>query len=518
MGFKQTGKFTLLAAAEIQESARETYKRNIPDNPETFVFIKNVIGYDFKKLSESLGGIDIVIGGPPCQGFSNANRQKNHLISLNNALVKEFFRAIKEIQPKAFVMENVNMLESNTHRFYDSEKDHDVITALIEKGYKIPLKEDKLFITKDAINEFDILSTVSDCKKVQAFLLPKKLFQLLHTMKKHKGNKERLKSFLEKNSKTLTKKIDEYYNSAKAEDVLAQWNCRKLKHIREAISSIESVANCVELSELIELQKNMLAALEIYQNKLIGDFLRTDSGTIVFKTNSYAVIDYVSAILGDDYFQRGATVNAKWCGVPQERKRHIVIGIHRREGAEPIIAFPTEDPASKIYTVKDAIYDLKDCEVCYDLPCLPVPYSPTEDISSYAQQMREGSETVKNHIATNTTPTAKKRFNAIEPGHNFHSLSQEMKSTYSKPERTQNTIYLKLDPQKPSDTVVNVRKSMWIHPTLSRAISVREAARLQSFPDTFEFWGSKGSQYQQVGNAVPPLLSKAIAEKLLQLI
>ena len=55
---------------------------------------------------------------------------------------------------------------------------------------------------------------------------------------------------------------------------------------------------------------------------------------------------------------------------------------------------------------------------------------------------------------------------------------------------------------------------MWIHPTLNRAISVREAARLQTFPDSFVFCGSKDKQYQQVGNAVPPIMAKSIAKKL----
>ena len=101
LGFKQTGKFELVAAAEINPNARATYKANIPDNPDDFTFIDNVIGCDFRALSCRLGGIDIVIGGPPCQGFSNANRQKNQLINMNNALVKEYFRAIKEIRPIA---------------------------------------------------------------------------------------------------------------------------------------------------------------------------------------------------------------------------------------------------------------------------------------------------------------------------------------------------------------------------------------------------------------------------------
>ena len=55
---------------------------------------------------------------------------------------------------------------------------------------------------------------------------------------------------------------------------------------------------------------------------------------------------------------------------------------------------------------------------------------------------------------------------------------------------------------------------MWIHPTKDRAISVREAARLQTFPDSFVFCGTKDKQYQQVGNAVPPIMAKAIAKKL----
>ena len=104
LGFKQTGRFEIVAAAEINSNARATYKENIPTNPSNFKFIDNVIGCDFRALSEELGGIEIVIGGPPCQGFSNANRQKNQLINMNNALVKEYFRAIKEIRPIAFVM------------------------------------------------------------------------------------------------------------------------------------------------------------------------------------------------------------------------------------------------------------------------------------------------------------------------------------------------------------------------------------------------------------------------------
>ena len=108
------------------------------------------------------------------------------------------------------------------------------------------------------------------------------------------------------------------------------------------------------------------------------------------------------------------------------------------------------------------------------------------------------------------------RFRALKQGQNFHALDNELKTnTYTDASRTQNTIYLRLNYDEPSGTVVNVRKSMWIHPELDRAITVREAARLQSFPDAFVFVGSKDSQYQQVGNAVPPLLAKGIARTII---
>jgi DNA (cytosine-5)-methyltransferase 1 len=91
-------------------------------------------------------------------------------------------------------------------------------------------------------------------------------------------------------------------------------------------------------------------------------------------------------------------------------------------------------------------------------------------------------------------------------------------NTYTDVSRTQNTIYLRLNYDEPSGTVVNVRKSMWIHPEQNRAVSIREAARLQTFPDSFVFEGTKDAQYQQVGNAVPPILAEAIAERLVELL
>lgn len=518
LGFQQTGRFRLLAAAEINPNARDTYRENIPQRGDPFEFIENVIDYDFAALSDRLGGIDVVIGGPPCQGFSNANRQKNHLISMNNALVKEYFRAIREIRPMAFVMENVSMLESDTHRFYDSKKDHDDIEKLKEEGHEIPTREDGIFISLDDYPGFNMLTVAKSISTTDKLLLPKKLNDLIRVLNKHKSNDERRKKFIDKNSNQLIRLIDSYIQDLGISDDQTIQIVRLLEVVKKACVSSETIKDCDELSTIVSIQKNLTAIKEIYQNELIGEFKRAADGSIVFATKSYSVIDYVNAILGNGYVQKGATLNAEWFGVPQERKRHIIVGIRNDVHSNCEIQFPTESVCGQHYTVQDAIMDLAVYEVGYEKECEDITYREQEGISEYALDMRRGSVSVKNHLTTSTTPEAMKRFRVIKQGKNFHSLDNSLKSTYIKPDRTQNTIYWRLDPNAPSGTVVNVRKSMWIHPTLDRAVTVREAARLQSFPDSFKFVGTKDSQYQQVGNAVPPKLARGIAEILLRVL
>ena len=79
-------------------------------------------------------------------------------------------------------------------------------------------------------------------------------------------------------------------------------------------------------------------------------------------------------------------------------------------------------------------------------------------------------------------------------------------------------IYRRLRADEPSVVISNYRKNMLIHPSQDRGLSVREAARLQSFPDTFLFEGCLMSIQQQIGNAVPPLLAKAVFNQILSLL
>jgi len=510
LGFHRTKKIQIVAAAEINENASKTYINNFQkDNIAPIELIRNIVGYDFRSLIEKHQSIDLVIGGPPCQGFSNANRQKNHVISMNNILVKEYFRAIKELQPRAFVMENVSMLQSDTHRFYDSSIDHNEVVK-----YGIQMRPDIISVadTNVVATITGLLSIVKSEAAIKENMISEKLFSKLNVLYKNRNNPSRLPRFIKVNKTAISNLI-----TTALENNITEYNRVRLQIIYATLAAEEYHAESCEeaLSSLVSFQKTLQRAQEIYNNKLIHTFEQQADGTIIANVQSYSVIEYVDAILGTSYKQVGSTVNALWFGVPQDRKRYITMGV-RADVLGDRELYMLEEPGSyETITVEDAIFDLKDYPVSEEKAPAPIDIMvPDMPISEYAKRMRD-SKQLHNHIVTSSTPEAIKRFKAISEGKNFHSLSKELTTTYSKPARTQNTIYLRLNRKAPSGTVVNVRKSMWIHPELHRAISVREAARLQSFPDSFVFYGTKDSQYQQVGNAVPPLLAKAIADHIL---
>jgi DNA (cytosine-5)-methyltransferase 1 len=232
------------------------------------------------------------------------------------------------------------------------------------------------------------------------------------------------------------------------------------------------------------------------------------------------VYDYIKAILGSE--KNGYVINSRvLCaadyGAPQKRMRFVLIGIKRDISDKAV--FPNGQYDEDEYrTVRDAIGDLEDIDPVFDLEDDIGMQLPRINIEGLGAALRN-SNVLHNHIATKTTEIALERFRAIKQGQNFHSLDDSLKTnTYTDAARTQNTIYLRLNYDEPSGTVVNVRKSMWIHPVKDRAVSVREVARLQSFPDSYIFKGTKDELYQQIGNAVPPLLARAVAERLLELL
>ena len=512
LGFMQTQKYDIKVAFENSPYMQDTYRLNHPG-----VEVQgDVCTADYDAIKKKYGEIDVVIGGPPCQGFSNANRQKNHAISQNNMLVKQYIRAILELKPKAFVMENVSMLKSDVHRFYMEERDIETV-----KKCGVPVKSTPLHLL-DAEYVFDgALEIVKDQQKIQQYLWPEQHYFELNVIYKAAKNLDKMKSALAKHKKKLCAAAADYAKSSDKSHI-SRVSADAFQAVLNYYSGeLDASALKSKIEPAIMIQRMLSKAQEIYENHIVVDAYSVEDG-IAAVIRSFAVYDYLEKVLQapeNDYVLDKGVLCAADYGAPQKRMRFVVIGIKR--SISPKVALPKgRFDADEYRTVRDAISDLEDVTPVFDLEDDKdgIRIERKENLNELASALRN-AEVLRNHIVTKTTDIAMERFRALKQGQNFHALDESLKmNTYTDAARTQNTIYLRLNYDEPSGTVVNVRKSMWIHPTLDRAISVREAARLQTFPDSFVFCGSKDKQYQQVGNAVPPIMAKSIAKKLAKIL
>jgi DNA (cytosine-5)-methyltransferase 1 len=199
-------------------------------------------------------------------------------------------------------------------------------------------------------------------------------------------------------------------------------------------------------------------------------------------------------------------LNAADFGVPQRRTRYFLIGA--RDVAPPKL--PVPKTGTRI-TVDEAIRDLPSlsCGAAFDR----LPYRSLAT-AMYAKTMRGQLSESTNHLVTSNAPNIVERYAHIPQGGNWKNIPSKMMSNYANRNRCHTGIYRRLTADEPSVVIGNFRKNMLIHPYEHRGLSVREAARLQSFPDWYEFFGSIGFQQQQVGNAVPPLLAKAVFQEI----
>lgn len=221
---------------------------------------------------------------------------------------------------------------------------------------------------------------------------------------------------------------------------------------------------------------------------------------------------FLDAVLNDfkklGYSTSHFILNSADYGVPQKRNRLFIIG--NLNGMELPIPTPT---TKKHVPVRDAIEDLPSVENGNTVDVMA--YS-SKARSSYAKQMRKGCENSTNNIVTNNAPHIIERYKHIPQGGNWENIPKHLMKNYADSSRCHTGIYRRLVANEPSVVIGNFRKNMLVHPFEDRGLSVREAARLQSIPDSMRFCGSIGFQQQQVGNLVPPLLSKAVFDTVLK--
>jgi DNA (cytosine-5)-methyltransferase 1/site-specific DNA-methyltransferase (adenine-specific) len=197
-------------------------------------------------------------------------------------------------------------------------------------------------------------------------------------------------------------------------------------------------------------------------------------------------------------------LNSSDFGVPQNRRRAVFLGSLNSK-----ISLP-KSTINKAVSVWEAISDLAYLDSGEGK--FESEYAKKSE-SKFQDLMRSNSKKLYNHVATKHSEIALDRLKRIPPEKGKEFLTEKISSTFGQ-------TWGRLEKNKPSPTIVtrfdtpsNGKNS---HPFLHRAITPREAARIQSFPDTFVFYGNKTSIAKQIGNAVPPLLGKAIAEHILR--
>jgi DNA (cytosine-5)-methyltransferase 1 len=208
-------------------------------------------------------------------------------------------------------------------------------------------------------------------------------------------------------------------------------------------------------------------------------------------------------------------------GVPQHRRRFLMVG-HRTDAGIPHWVRPTK---LKGPTVREALGDLPSVPSGHRQHQIPYDAQPNSEYQSLIRQKPSGDacEFVFNHVGRSHNADDIELFRRMVPGAKFSDpevqaelprINPQHKLLKYSVEKFQDKLH-KLDPSRPSWTVTaHLQKDCYkfIHYLDARTVTVREAARLQSFPDWFFFPTAMGTAYRLIGNAIPPLLAQAFAQ------
>jgi DNA (cytosine-5)-methyltransferase 1 len=187
-------------------------------------------------------------------------------------------------------------------------------------------------------------------------------------------------------------------------------------------------------------------------------------------------------------------LNAADYGIPQNRYRVFYVGIKGKE-------FKFPEPYNYQLTAKDGISDLEGSDN---------EHYGSEPQNAFQKEMRGSCKHPINQDYTDHTQQTIDIISQVPDGGNIRDLPREVWQV-----RKYNKAFERMGTFKPSNTIDTGHRN-YFHYAEPRIPTVRESARIQSFPDDFEIVGTRGSQYKQVGNAVPPMLARIIAEKIIE--
>ncbi|NQZ26210.1 MAG: DNA cytosine methyltransferase [Colwellia sp.] len=254
------------------------------------------------------------------------------------------------------------------------------------------------------------------------------------------------------------------------------------------------------------LFKEFIRVAKIYQ----PDWIVFENVRGILETEKGQFVNFVKKAFTDlGYSVSDSLLFSEQFGIPQKRARYFIVCSKSKDKS---FTFPKATTCQPV-TVNDAIGDLPRLKNGHNVSFQK--YRNCE-VSTYAKSMKSKESGCENHLVTKNSELIVNRYKHIPQGGNWENIPAQLMANYKDRTRCHTGIYKRLSENSPSIVIGNYRKNMLIHPVENRGLSVREAARLQSFPDDFVFKGSIGYQQQQVGNAVPPLLAKAIFEKIIK--
>lgn len=245
----------------------------------------------------------------------------------------------------------------------------------------------------------------------------------------------------------------------------------------------------------IFLFENVKGILTMRGGKIFDEIIKTFSDETLFD--------------GDKYNLHYKVVKAVEFGIPQKRERVVLIGMLNRDFDIDELFDKTKAQLQKekphffdSVNVWQAISDLGNPTECGEIRV-------GKSISNFQETLHNGTGVTYNHIKTRHSAKATHRMEQIEGGENYTKLDEPIHSVHS-------GSYGRLEKDKPAATITTrfdtPSGGRFTHPEENRTITPREAARIQSFPDSFKFYGTKSSICKQIGNAVPPKLSFFLAK------
>ena len=300
---------------------------------------------------------------------------------------------------------------------------------------------------------------------------------------------------------------EEHFNKGEAEVIIGGPPCQGFSmagaRIREKNAFMNDPRNYL-FRHYVNVVKIVRPKIFVFEN--VKGILSKDKGKI-FKEieNAFGNPEHFN---GDRYYLHYKVCRAVEYGIPQRRERVILIGLLNHD-------FDIEDIFEEVRTnIREREPHFFDAVTLRDaISDIPAPSSTgviclSETQTLYQERMRDGLNKTFNHIASKHNQLAIGRMDKVLAGQNWTVLNENIKSVHS-------GAYGRLEWNSPTMTITTrfdtPAGGRFIHPDDNRTLTPREAARVQSFPDSFEFTGSKSSICKQIGNAVPPKLAYFLA-------